>query len=188
MADRNRNFGRPIIGVNFRFGIPDSVPVFVSAVAAVHNCHVFARTERIDPEEEPTTPVVVSIQQDEDVVVIPQHRIAAHLISDNFRRFRFRAEEPEIEVFRIVKDAHLCRFCQRRAFIGFKLRQLPNRHRVLPILFREFPINFNALISAICGYLAFRRADGANPNTKEHQKREVSTKVIHRMPNLCNLW
>ena len=74
-----------------------------SVVGAVEHA-----ADRRDVEQEPVAPVVERVEQDAEVVVLPQVRaVAAHVVGDDALRMRVPAPARDVDVLVVEEDPRL---------------------------------------------------------------------------------
>ena len=121
--------------------LPDAVPIGVVALAAWIDEAVVSRTDRIDREHVTRTAVGKRPDDDADMILGIEHRVALHAEADDARRIGIVADDPDHDRVSIGEhfDSSVSR--GRCAFNRIRLTEVFDRVDRFPCHLRQLPVD-----------------------------------------------
>src|SRR5262249_27806528 len=153
-GQRDRDLYRVAFVINPACRQPCCVPGQIHELAFVRNQCVLLRAERIDSETVGVATVMTGVEQNLDLIVIGESRVARQLTRVDLARLRIKGAYTEIDVLLVKKDSNFGLFRCGRAFLRTLHAKASGDLRLRPGWFVQTAINFDRLR---CTYRPYSR-------------------------------
>ena len=134
-AEGDGDLGRPSLPCPLGADLPDPVPLAVDIGPFITDELVPLGAQGIDRERERVAMVVIGVDEDLEIIVVPELGVPPHLVGHDPVRARVVADDAEIEGPLVVKDADVRGLGRRPAFVRFGLDETVDRLGPSPIGF-----------------------------------------------------